>query len=263
MYQNYKAITNRIEAINKELENINRIKMKYPEGELICAKNDSRYKWYLKGQGHSRYIPRDKKEYAEELALKKYYEAKRHDLICELEACEAYKKVTLQKEADCSDKILSHPEYSRLLSGKITSLSKEIEEWKNADYERNQNHPENLIIKGTEGKILRSKSEAFIDKVLFSSGIPFRYEEKLVIGGNVLYPDFTMIHPISGKLCYWEHFGMMDDPDYVNHACKKIGIYCENGIVPSINLILTFETQTHPFSISEAERIVQQYFLEN
>lgn len=48
----------------------------------------------------------------------------------------------------------------------------------------------------------------------------------------------------------------------IMHA-KKIGIYCENGIVPSINLILTFETQTHPFSISEAERIVQQYFLEN
>lgn len=54
---------------------------------------------------------------------------------------------------------------------------------------------------------------------------------------------------------------MMDNAEYINHACKKFKIYCENGIIPSVSLILSYETQEHPFSINEAERIVTQYFL--
>ena len=261
MYNNYDAIKNRIVEINQELKNIETLRSQFPKGDLICAKNDTRYKWYLRNHGKSQYITRNKKEFAEELALKKYYESKQKDLQCELEACEAYAGVAMVKDANRTEKILLHPEYERLLSGKFISCNRELTEWSNAEYEKNQNHPENLIIKGTQGKMLRSKSEAIIDRILFSSGIPFRYEEKLVLHSTVMYPDFTIRHPKTGRFYYWEHFGMMDNTEYIKHACKKINIYCENGIIPSVELILTYETQKHPFSIDEAERIIKQYFL--
>ena len=177
IFCNYDAIRFRIEEIKMELKKLETLQRELPEGDLICAKNETRYKWYLRNQGKSQYISRKKMEYVEELALKKYYESKQKDLQSEIEACEAYARVALSKEANRAEKILLHPEYERLLAGKFTSGNKELSEWSNDDYERCQSHPENLMIKGTQGKMLRSKSEAMIDRVLFAEGIPFRYEE--------------------------------------------------------------------------------------
>ena len=261
MFQNYDIVKARINRIKEELMELESLQRQLLEGDLICAKNETRYKWYLSNQGKSQYLARKELELAEKLALKKYYESKHKDLQCELEACEAYVCVAASTEADRAEQILLHPEYERLLAGEFASRSKELEEWRNADYERCQNYPEKLLIKGTQGKMLRSKSEAMIDRVLFAEGIPFRYEEKIVLGGTILYPDFTIRHPKTGEFFYWEHFGMMDNAEYINHACKKFKIYCENGIIPSVSLILSYETQEHPFSINEAERIVTQYFL--
>ena len=43
-------------------------------------------------------------------------------------------------------------------------------------------------------KMLRSKSEAIIDRMLYQNKIPFHYEEKLVLDGIILYPDFVIRH---------------------------------------------------------------------
>ena len=58
-----------IERIRESLQNEDR---KYPEGELICARNGKWYKWYLCHQGQSLYLPKDKRELAVKLARKKY-----------------------------------------------------------------------------------------------------------------------------------------------------------------------------------------------
>jgi len=63
----------------------------------------------------------------------------------------------------------------------------------------------------------RYKSEVFIDMALFTNNIPFRYECALELGHSTLYPDFTIRHPKTGEICYWEHFGLMDDPSYRNY----------------------------------------------
>ena len=39
---------------------------------------------------------------------------------------------------------------------------------------------------------------------------------------------------------------MMDNPEYASPACRKIKTYCDNGIIPSINLIMTYETSACP-----------------
>ena len=69
----YNDVKERKEEIERELAKIYGFEKKYPKGELLCARNDSRYKWYLKEQGKTSYLPKNKRELAEMLATKKYF----------------------------------------------------------------------------------------------------------------------------------------------------------------------------------------------
>ena len=83
-----------------------------------------------------------------------------------------------------------------------------------------------------------------IAMLLHLNAIPYRYECALSLGGVTLFPDFTIRHPGTGALYYWEHFGLMDDPAYAKNAGS-------GSSTPSEIVILTsFVPQTasfHPF----------------
>ena len=134
-------------------------------------------------------------------------------------------------------------------------------EWMNEPYLKNEFKSEMLVHRTSAGIRVRSKSEAFIVTTLCKYQIPFRYECALEIGGKIIYPDFTIIHPVTGEVFYWEHFGRMDEDDYKQDAIIKINNYLANGIVPNINLITTFETKTSPLCEDLVETLVRYYFL--
>lgn len=259
MENNCTFIEKRIEQMKEELEKINCIAKTFPDGELLCTKNSSRYKWYIKEKEGTTYLPKRERDLAENLAIKKFYSLRKQELENDLKACNVYLKKIHRMEGK-AEQLLYHPEYSRLLEKAFIPMSEELSKWQSADYEKCGKHMETLIIKGTQGKMLRSKSEAIIDMMLYRKRIPFHYEEKLVLGRMIIYPDFVIRHPLTGEYYYWEHFGMMDEEEYRNHACNKLKLYCENGIIPSVNLITTFETKTHPLSIEKVEKVIQDYF---
>lgn len=260
MFVNYQDIKRRAGSIAEELRSIEKREAGLPDGKLMCSKNNEHYKWYVCNKGKKVYLPKRERKLAQELARKKYYRLRKEELQRELSACNTYIRKADSKK-DLVEKMLNHPEYEGLLEKQFYSMNKELEEWRCAEYEKNSNYPEKLIVKGTQGKWLRSKSEAMIDQALYVNGIPFRYEEKTILGNQILYPDFTIRHPLTGKQYYWEHFGMMDNPEYVSHACQKIKTYCEYGFIPSVNLLLTYETREYPLGIDHIEKIVREYFL--
>lgn len=134
----------------------------------------------------------------------------------------------------------------------------------NAPYDKNQKYPEQLTQKTLSGHLVRSKSEALIDMFLYTNHIPFRYECALEFENEnfVIYPDFTIRHPQTGKIFYWEHFGRADDPQYADNMLKKIKLYISHGIIPSHQLITTFETKEQPLDMDAVQKIVEQYFLQ-
>lgn len=77
----------------------------------------------------------------------------------------------------------------------------------------------------------------------------------------MLYPDFTIRHPKTGRLFYWEHFGLMNQLTYRKSTCSKLQLYISNGIIPNIQLITTYETQEEPLDPETVEKIVEHYFL--
>ena len=100
-----------------------------------------------------------------------------------------------------------------------------------------------------------------IVECLLKYRIPFRYECELVLGKDTYYPDFTIRHPRTGEVFYWEHFGCMDDPKYRRKCYNKLQRYGDYGIIPTINLIATYENGNHPLTLADIEKMIQEYFL--
>lgn len=234
-----------------------------PEGQIICSKNGGRYKWYIYKDKKRVYLPKTEFVIASKLMYKKYLLLKLKYLESEAKGIEAYLKVQncnpLQKEKE----FLEHPEYQRLLSPHIVKTREKLEKWMNLPYKKNPYHPEHLIHKSASGNVFRSKSEAMIETFLLQHGLFFHYEEELQLGEATYYPDFKIPHPQTGKNMYWEHVGRVDDPDYLNRFLSKLRDYISNGMIPGVNLILTFETKEHPLSSKTIEEIIEKYFEES
>lgn len=244
-------------------EQIEQVKAKihaFPPGKLVHSRNRNKYKWYV-SDGHDKtYIPREQRDYAKQLAWKKYWQCVLENLGQEKNAIDAYLKKKIGKADQVEQLIRNDRACMELLEKEWISKDENILRWENEEYERNLHYPEQLKNKTISGEMVRSKSEAMIAMYLYTNNIPYRYECALRLGELTVYPDFTIRHPKTNKEIYWEHFGLMDDPNYAKNAVMKIQTYTSNGIIPSIQLITTYETQENPLSMEMVEKIVHYYF---
>ncbi len=237
-----------IEKLQAELQN-------YPKGNFVCCRDKKYYKWYNCYKGNKIYISKKNRPLAEKLAVKKYLTSILENLVQERKALDAYlQNYQLPKVQDISG-------YKDLLDSCFKPLSEELSAWAQETYPSNPQYTNNLIHKTDSGHMVRSKSEAMIAHFLYTNKIPFRYECALHLQNSIIYPDFTIRHPHTGEVFYWEHFGRMDDSLYSQKAYQKMQLYTVSGIVPSVNLITTFETAENPLSIETIQEIIEKYFL--
>jgi len=133
--------------------------------------------------------------------------------------------------------------------------------WAEEDFPTNTQNPEDRRIPIANGQRVRSKSEQLIADSLRANQIPFRYECGLELGSSTIFPDFTIMHPRTGKIFIWEHFGMIGDLNYRKNTFKKLDRYWSFGYFPSDNLIMTFEDQNHALTPRTVNAIINEYFL--
>ncbi len=250
----YKQLEKQINSLQSELKT-------FPDGNFICSRNGKHYKWY-QSDGHNQiYIPKGNRQLAEHLATKKYMTLLSEYLSNEKKALASYLRLHHSNTNKAEELLANTPEYQSLLSSHFNPISQDLSDWMHSTYERNPKFPERLIHKSSSGNLVRSKSEAIIDMFLYLNRIPFRYECSLQLGESTIFPDFTIRHPQTGKFYYWEHFGLMDNPTYARNACSKLQLYTSQGIIPSIQLITTYETQDNPLTMEVVDKIVTHYFL--
>ncbi len=250
----HKKLENQIASIQSEINSL-------PAGKLQCQKNGKYHKWYH-SDGHNRtHIPKSNKQLVQQLAIKEYLTNLSTDLSNEQYALEQYLHLHNSNINNVQQLLIKKPLYQEYVSSYLNSFTNDLSQWANEPYERNPNNPEHLTVKVKNNYYVRSKSEYIIYKLLQEKQIPFRYECALHLGEITIYPDFTIRHPISGKIYYWEHFGKMQDPKYAKNTFIKLETYARNNIFPTLNLITTYETNANVLNPDLVENIIKYYFL--
>lgn len=257
----YNNIMSRQEEVSREISALEQEISSLPAGELLFVSNGKYIKWFQTDGHHPTYIPKKERVLAEKLAYKKYLTTKLQMLRQEQQANTRYLEKHARLQADALHTLLCTPAYRELFSPNFTPLSEELTAWMTEPFQGNPKKPEQLIHQTSSGIYVRSKSESLIAMLLHTSKIPFRYEAPLFLDDFTFYPDFTIRHPRTGEYFYLEHFGLMDDERYRQHALFKINQYTAHGIIPSVNLITTFETKEHPLNIDLVKSYIRHYFL--
>ncbi len=257
----------------KELEKIivmlkNRIQ-EAPKGWLRIIHDDRGTFYYHclgrkesgKGRKQASYIKKQDIHLARILAQKSY------DKKVLMWAKECYEKLLALSQCYEDDRVdRFYQELSEDRRNLVTpledSVAGRIARWESIEYQ-GKRFLDNLPYIVTEkGERVRSKSEKILADKFLLHHIPYKYEMPLHLAGfGTIYPDFTLLDVHTGEVIYWEHFGMMDHPDYGEKAVKKMETYVRNGILPGKQLIITFETQKSGLDMRTVETLLEEYFL--
>ena len=255
----YQLLLKRRSHLQTKIKELEKKVFDYPKENLVLTHYGSYSKWYKSDGKTSTYIPKKEKAFAQVLAHKKYASYLLEELLQEQTLIDSFltKYQSLPRK---SELLLKDESFLKLFSEHSSMQSNTFQKWITEEYEKNPKYPEHLNHKCLSGEYARSKSEVIIANTLFTHHIPYRYECALTLGGITFYPDFTILNPSTSQIIYWEHFGMMDTPSYCDQSFNKLKQFCHHGIIPSINLITTYETKLHPINSEQIERIVSDYF---
>lgn len=135
--------------------------------------------------------------------------------------------------------------------------------WQEEEYNNRWMSRKDHAYETPRGEKVRSKSEWIIASMLHEAGVPYRYEETVALNEVFqvfLYPDFTVLNKRTRKVYYWEHFGRMDDPEYItNSFMPKMSDYYNFEFLPGDKLLMTFESKGHPLDTTEVKRIIDGF----
>jgi len=244
-----------IEIAKKELENA-------PEGKLRIGMSQGCKQYYhcTKETSHNGiYIPRKETDLARRLAQKDYNKK----VIKYAET--TYSQITRLLKNYQDDKLEQifygeNPEKQKLIVPVEETNEQKLRKWLSQPYTGKEFAENAPIITTDKGLRVRSKSERFMANYFDSLGIQYKYECPLFLKPyGTIYPDFTFLSMKTLKEMYWEHEGMMDNPEYARSAVKKIELYEKNGIIPGDNLILTFETSVSILDRNTLDLFIQKY----
>ena len=263
-----------IEARIAELEEALKLKQfavkKNPSGLVRIVRRGKTLLFYKRSSpsdAQGSYMPRSQEKLARSLIQNDYDKKTIPAIEAEIKELKDFIKAYKIK---CSDTV-----YQKLASTRrevVTPLTLDDKQyataWLKVEYRRKK-IPEDVPQLFTDNnEQVRSKSEVIIANALKAAGVPYRYEFPLLVDRNAadadtdfcqLHPDFYCLNLRTRQEFAWEHFGMMDDPEYAAHAAEKLELYAENGFFPGKNLIITMETSAKPLSSKLLKTVIQTY----
>ncbi len=247
-------LSERIDLYTKELDRI-------PEASIWHSKNGNAVRTYCVTKENGKRIRKTIRSVEEMLpVLRREYlnvcaeqDRKRRGEIIKLLEKLRY----CSEESDILGAILDRrcPERSEEMRRAVLGLNA-ASEWELAPYRAADFHSEGKRFCTSRGLMVRSKSEVIIAEVLYSCGIPFRYEQVLVIDGLCYAPDFTVLRT-DGTQIYWEHMGKVSDIKYYDKQLSKLRLYYSVGIVPWKNLILSFDDESGLIDAEEIRSLIE------
>ena len=206
------------------------------------------------------YLPGSQAALAEKLAQKDYDVKLIKLLQRQLTVLEKLIIISDTKITELYSKLC--PARQRLITPVTLTDSQYIEAWQNIQWAPRTFAADTPVYTTARGEEVRSKSEVIISDTLSRCGVPYRYEYPLELKKHgTFHPDFLCLNVRTRQEFYWEHFGMMDAPDYSTNAAGKLAIFAENKIYPGRNLIITMETKACPLNPRHIENLIKEFLV--
>ena len=264
-----------IEARISQLEEALKVKQfavkKNPSGLVRIVRRGKHFLFYKRfspADAQGTYMPRSQEKLARALVQNDYDKKTIPAIEAEIKELKDFIKAYKEK---CSDTV-----YKKLASTRceiVTPLTLDDQDyaaaWLKVEYRHKKFADDVPQLFTDNNEQVRSKSEVIIANALKAAGVPYRYEFPLLLDRNPevevdtdfchLHPDFYCLNLRTRQEFAWEHFGMMDDPEYAVRASEKLGLYAENGFFPGKNLIITMETSAKPLSSKLLKSLIQTY----
>lgn len=244
-----------------ELNSIEQQLQHFSGGRLRCDRNGKSFKWFEEDPitKQRKYIPRSQRERAEKLAWRSFLVIRKREVDNEIAAVDAYLERHKRTGSGAEKFANKHEGYLELIEPFLRIKDENLNEWVKAPYDKLNRYQEQLIYKGIDGQFYRSKGEVLLANRFVERGIAFRYEDSFrMFDGEIVYPDFQIMHPITHEIIIWEHFGMMDRPTYRNINMLKLVKYAHSGYYINHNLIVTMEGDGMFLDMEEVDRIIDR-----
>ena len=260
----------RLAELNALLDLKLRALKKAPEGTLRVTQSNHSVQYYhrTKPTDHTgKYISATHKELAAQLARKDYDNKIVAATKIEAKLLSAFLRAytKLVKNHMFAEEVYSKLHKNRQVLVEPVRLSDEefTSRWQAITYKKDF-APENNNYLTVKGEAVRSKSEILIADTLNRMNIPYHYEFPIKLlsedGRKItVHPDFLCLNPRTRKEYIWEHFGRMDDIEYITNTVRKLNLYARNGILPGKNLITTHETAEQPLNTKLIKKIVEEF----
>ncbi|MBR3403612.1 MAG: hypothetical protein IKG67_15380 [Parasporobacterium sp.] len=230
-----------------------------PEGTFFSVRNGNSTKWFTCRNGVKNLIRKADRSLAQLLASRTFYQYLLQQLEEELDAVKAYLRNA--GNLNITEYLNNHEEIRRLISDR-PSVAEDVRHWMSTPYEKNPMPYKGTLYPTMKGDLVKSLAEQAIANALFLANIPYRYECRISFrdGKVVFYPDFMIMHPETGEIYLWEHFGMSELTYYCRKNADKMYVYFENGFIPGKNLICTAETDTIRLTPAQIQKQIDYYF---
>lgn len=240
-----------------------------PEGKLRidhCGKIPQYYYCTKETEAdfkRGQYIRKENKQLAYRLAQKDYEQKLLETAEKELASVQRFQEnYDAEKLANVYEQM--NPCRREIVTPQIITDEMFAEQWKKVKFQGKSFAEGSAEIYTEKGERVRSKSEKIIADMLYRHGILYRYEYPITLQGlGIVYPDFTILNLKERKEVYWEHLGMMDNPEYCEKALYKLNCYVKNGIYLGNRLLISYETSKRPLETVVIEKMMKETFFVN
>lgn len=232
---------------------------KYAEGRLKISANHGRPQFYLVNKGKRKYLKKTHPDTIRGYAQKGYEQGLLKAVSAWLPTLERMKSSITAGDPVLRLQSAMHPVRRKFVRLILTSDDEFVAAWKEVPYARMA--VDSNEFRTDNGEYVRSKSELIIANELFKAGVPYRYEFPVVITETKkqLRPDFFCLNVRTRQEFVWEHFGMMQKPDYQDKAFEKIQLYRMHKVMPDCEFICTQENLSRPLNVMYVKYLIQQY----
>lgn len=244
-----------------------------PEGKVYVKKKRKTNQFYKitpDGDRNGKYIKAGERDVAESLVKREYNEKCLKEIEKEIRALEkmlktcnsenlenVISKLAPVKQTMVMPLVLPREDFIKQWEEEKQQLKEKMWSMVMKSYDESMDDEEGVFTEKDEK--VRSKSEKIIADKLNLMGIPYIYELPLHLDGlGYIKPDFTALNPDTREECIWEHFEMMENPEYASKAMNKLNVYARNGYTVGDNLIITMEGQSQPLNTRNLDKVIRK-----